>query len=181
MTLSSREKTLAIAMGSVVLILVSLLLLRAFARRNIDLRSQLDQERQTWASMQELLSEQGEWTARDAAITAKQPKLEDEQTAEINLENVIKDLAKKHGVTVENEVFRGVADAQWYRSVPMDIDTRSTWPDLIAFLYALQRPDQFIVCEHANIQVDASDPTKMAGQLRIARWYAPSPGAAPQD
>ena len=46
------------------------------------------------------------------------------------------------------------------------MDTHSSWPDLIGFLYALQKPDQFIVCEAANIQVDPSDQTKMLGHLQ---------------
>jgi len=53
------------------------------------------------------------------------------------------------------------------------VDTHSSWPDLIGFLYAVQKPDQFIVCESANLQVDPADQTKMLGHFKIARWYAP--------
>jgi hypothetical protein len=53
------------------------------------------------------------------------------------------------------------------------METHSRWPDLITFLYDLQKPDKFIVCEKVDLKVDESDATKMVGQFTIARWYAP--------
>jgi hypothetical protein len=173
MTLSSREKVLALAVGGIVFLLLNLLLLGAFARRGIALRSELAQRRADWTAMQELLGEQGTWAARDAALTAKQPALANENAAGVELLDMIRVLAKKHDVTLENPVLGGVVAGQWYRSVPVSLDTHSSWPNLIAFLYALQGPDQFIVCEDANIQVDPGDQTKMVGHFKIARWYAP--------
>jgi hypothetical protein len=173
MKLSSRERVLALAMGAVVVLLLNLVLLNAFARTNIALRTQLGQRRVEWAAMRELLGAQGLWAARDTALTARQPKLANENAAGVELLDLIGGLAKKHGVTYENPVFGGVVKGQWYRSVPVTLDTHSSWPDLIGFLYALQKPDQFIVCESANIQVDPSDQTKMLGHFKIARWYSP--------
>jgi hypothetical protein len=123
--------------------------------------------------MQQLLGEEDLWATRDAALTAKQPKLSNENAAGVELLDLIRVLAKKDQVTLENEVFGGVTKSTWYRSVPVTLDTHSSWPDLIRFLYAIQKPDQFIVCEDANIQVDPGDQTKMLGHFIIARWYAP--------
>jgi len=173
MKLSSRERTLALATGGVVFVLLTLLLLSAFARRNAALREQLAQQRLEWATMQELLAEQDLWAARDAALTAKQPSLTNENAAGVELLDTLRGLAKNHSVTLENPVFEGVARNKWYRSVPVSLDTHSSWPDLIGFLYALQKPDRFIVCEGVNIQVDPSDQTKMLGHFKIARWYSP--------
>ena len=173
MNLSSREKVLALAVGGVVIILLNLLLLSAFARRNIVLRTELAQRQDEWTAMQELLGEEGLWAARDAALTVKQPKLSNENAAGVELLDLIRVLARNHAVTIENPVFGGVTKSPWYRSVPVTLDTHSSWPDLISFLYVLQRPDQFIVCEDANIQVDPGDQTKMLGHFKIARWYSP--------
>jgi hypothetical protein len=173
MKLTARERTLAIATGATVFLLLNLLLLTAFARRNDALKGDLAQQRLEWDGMQELLTEQDFWAARDAAITAKQPGLTDENAAGVDLLNSIRDLAKSHSVSIENATFPGAAKSQWYRSVPVALDTHSSWPDLVGFLYALQKPDQFIVCEGANIQVDPSDQTKMIGHFKIARWYSP--------
>ena len=173
MTLSPREKVLAMAVGGTVIVLLNLLLLSAFARRNSALRAELADRRAEWATMQELLGEEGLWAARDAALTAKQPGLTNENAAEVELLDMVRALAKKHEVTMENPVFGGVVRSPSYRSVPVSLDTHSTWPNLIGFLYELQKPDQFIVCESANIQVDPSDQTKMLAHFKIARWYAP--------
>jgi hypothetical protein len=173
MKLSPRERFLAIIVGGAVVFLLNVGLLSAFARRNIVLRTQLADRQVELAQINDLLSAKGLWASRDAALTAKQPRLTNENAAGEELLDLIRALAKKHNVSLENEVFGGVAKSTWYRSVPLALDTHSSWPDLISFLYAVQRPDQFIVCESANIQVDPSDPTKMLGHFKIARWYAP--------
>jgi hypothetical protein len=152
---------------------LNIVLLSAFARQNVALRTELDARKSYWAAMQETLAEQGLWADRDAALAAKQPKLLNENDAGVQLLEMIRGLAQKHSVTLDNEVVGVVAKNKWYRSVPVTMDTHSTWPNLIGFLYALQKPDQFIVCEDANVQVDPSDQTKMLGHFKIARWYAP--------
>ena len=173
MKLSSRERILAVATGATVFLLLNMLLLSAFARRNNALRLDLAQQRLEWDGMQELLADKAVWAARDAALTAKQPRLTNENAAGVDLLNSLQDLAKKHSVTIENPVFGGVGKNQWCQSVPVSMDTHSAWPDLIAFLYAVQKPDQFVVCEGSNIQVDPTDQTKMIGHFKIARWYSP--------
>jgi hypothetical protein len=96
-----------------------------------------------------------------------------ENAAGVELLDLVRVLAKKRNVALENEVVGVVSKSTWYRSVPVTMDAHSSWPDLIGFLYALQKPDQFLVCEDANIQVDPSDQSKMLAHLKIARWYAP--------
>lgn len=173
MKLSPREKVLAMATGVVVFVLLNILLLSAFARRNAALREALAQQRIEWSAMQDLLGQQDLWASRDAALAAKQPNLINENAGGVELLDTIRGMAKSHSVTLENPVFGDVVKSQWSRSVPVSMDTHSSWPDLIGFLYALQKPDQFIVCEAANIQVDPSDQTKMLGHFKIARWYSP--------
>jgi hypothetical protein len=173
MKLSPRERVLALTMAGIVIALLNLMLLNAFARQNTALRSELQQRRSDWAAMQQLLSEQKLWADRDAALTAKQPKLTNETAVGPELLETVGDLAKQHSMTLENEVIGGVVNGPRYRSVSVTVDAHSSWPNLIAFLYALQKPDRFIVCQLANIQVDPSDQTKMLSHFTIARWYAP--------
>jgi hypothetical protein len=160
-------------MGGVVLVLLNLLLMSAFARKSAALRADLADRRATWANMQALIGEEGQWSTRDNVLTSKQPRLTNENAAGVDLLNTIRAMARQHNVTPENEVFGGVTKNQWCRSVPVMLDTHSTWPDLVAFLYALQKPDQFIVCESVNLTVDPADQTKMLGHFKIARWFAP--------
>ncbi len=173
MKLSPREQKLAMAVGLTLFLLLNLLIFSAFSRQNLALRAELAQQRLEWSNMQILLGEQSLWADRDAAITAKQPKLTSENAAGVELLDNVKGVAQKHNVSLDNEVLGGVTETQWYRSVPVTLDTHSSWPDLVAFLYALQKPDQFIVCEAANLTQDPGDPTKMIGHFTISRWYAP--------
>ena len=174
MKLSSRETVLAAAVGAAVFLFLNLILVSALSKRNTALRAELAQQRLEWAGMQELLGQRDLWANRDAALTAKQPNLTNENAAGVELYDMIRGLAQKHSVTTQNpDLNGGVVKTEWYRSVPVAVQTSSSWPQLISFLYALQRPDQYIVCEKANIQVDATDPTKIDGSFTISRWYAP--------
>jgi hypothetical protein len=174
MKLNPREQTLAAIVGVTVFIFLNLLLMSAFAKRNTALHAQLSQQRLEWNGMQALLEQKGLWATRDAALTAKQPKLTNENAAGVELYDNIRELAQSHSVTILNPVLNGgIEKTPFYRSVPVTVDTSSSWPQLISFLYALQKPDGFTVCEDANIQVDPSDPAKMVGHFKIAKWYAP--------
>ena len=173
MNMSPRERKLAFAMGGIVLLLANVLLLGAFSHKSAALRADLADRQATWANMQDLLGDENLWSTRDAAITAKQPRLVNESADGVDLLNVVRVMAKQHNVTLENEVFGSLEKSQWYHSVPVMMDTHSSWPDLVAFLYQMQKPDQFIVCESVNISVDPADQTKMLGHFKIARWYAP--------
>ncbi|MEY2439061.1 MAG: hypothetical protein QOI34_446, partial [Verrucomicrobiota bacterium] len=42
------------------------------------------------------------------------------------------------------------------------------------FLYDVQQPEAFVVFENVTLAVDSSDPTKMRGKFKIARWFAPA-------
>ena len=173
MTLSARERTLALIVGGVVFLLFNLALLNAFSKRQTLLRAQLAARKNDWASMQQLLAERDLWTQRDNWLNEKQPKLANESTAGVQLLDQIRSLAHEQDVTIENPAIGAPAKTQWYRSVPVTVETRSTWPALIAFLQKVQAPEQFMVFESANIQIDAEDPSKMRGRFKIARWYAP--------
>jgi hypothetical protein len=170
--LSSRERILSFAVGGMVFVLLNLVLLNAFARKNITLRAELAQGRADEAAMRELLSQQDLWAKRDAWLNARQPRLTNEGAAGVELLDNVSDIAKKADLTVENRAIGVTEKTQWARSVSVTLDSHSTWPNLIKFLQAIQAPDQFIVFENAHIEVDAADPTRMTGHFKIARWYA---------
>ena len=85
----------------------------------------------------------------------------------------VRNAARARNVVLENPAL-GTVDAQaGYQSVSVDIETKSSWKDLIDFMAGLQQPEKFIVFERSNLQIDTTDPTKMRGRFRIAKWYAP--------
>ena len=173
MTLSARERTLATIVGVVVFLLLNLFVLSAFSRKQALLREQLAARKNEQVSMQQLLAEREQWEQRDAWLSEKQPKLTDENTAGVQLLDQIRDFARPHEVTLENPAISTPARTQWYHSVSVTVETRSSWQGLIQFLQTAQAPGQFVVFESANVQIDANDPSQMRGRFKIARWYAP--------
>ena len=173
MTLSSRERFLASLVGGAFALLLTLALLSAFSKKQSLLRSQLADRRSELAAIQTLLGERGVWEKRDAWLSEKQPKLLNESSAGVSLLDAVRELARAHEVTLENPVIGQPGKTQWARSVSVNVETRSSWDSLIAFLQAAQKPDAFIIFESANLQIDAGDASQMRGRFRIARWYAP--------
>jgi hypothetical protein len=170
--LNQREKILAAVTGGIVFLLLNLLLVNAFIRKNIVLRADLAQGQSNLAAMKQLLAEQDLWVKRNDWITKKQPKLSNEGAAGVELLDFIRTVGKRTNITIDNPAIGAPAKTQWARSVSVTLDTHSSWADLIQFLQSTQQPDQFIVFEDAHIQIDAGDATKMQGHFKIARWYA---------
>ena len=170
--LSSREKTLAALVGVIVFLLGNFILIdwawSSAGRLRADIAAQSKQLR-TFAA---LTADRGFWEQRDAWLQSTQPRLANPDTAAVELLNSIKDLAKKHGVLLENPAIRVPEPQAEYVSVSVEIETKSPWKPLIAFLQELQSPAQFIAVESANLKIDGADATQMRGRFRIARWYA---------
>ncbi len=174
MTLSSREKILAGAVVLAFFIVLNLVLFKAFAGKQATLREQLAMRRRDLASMQLLASERDLWAKRGEWLAQKQPKLSmSENSADVQLDQQISDIAKQHGVTLENKSFASPSRTPSYRSVAVNLETKCSWPSLIEFLHDVQGPEQFTVFENAEISIDTSDASQMRGRFRIARWYAP--------
>ena len=127
MKLSAREKSLAAIVGAAGFVFLNLLLMSAFSKQNTALRTELAQQRLEWTGMQQLLGAQSLWAARDTALTAKQPTLTNENAASVELYDMIRQLAQKEAVTIQNPVLNGAVEkTEWYRSVPVSIDTSSS-------------------------------------------------------
>lgn len=174
MKLSAREKLLAGIVGGVAFLLLNTVLLNAIMKKQRFLRLEAGARGVELAAMRELLGERELWAARNAWLNEKQPRLENESSASVNLLNRITDLAKKHNVTLDPPPAIGQpAKAPFYQSVSVTIETRSSWASLINFLQALQGPEQFIVLENASVQIDAGDASSMRGRFKVSRWYAP--------
>ena len=171
--LSRREAVLAGLVGAAVFLVFNLIVLKALVGRQSALRRQITGREAELQSMKVLLAERDLWARREAWLNEKQPKLTNENSAGVQLLQQINDLAKKQSVTVENPAFAAPAKTPWYRSVSVNVETKSGWAGLIHFLQELQQPEQFVVVETANVAIDSSDATQMRGKFRVARWYAP--------
>jgi len=171
--LSSREKNLSILVGAIAFLFVTFFVTDYFFKSKARLNADLAVKTRQLKTMQTLSAEKGLWEQRDVWLSQKQPKLVNEGTAGVQLLDQVKELAKKHVVTIENPKPQPAVRKPEYTAIVFQIETKSPWSELTRFLGELQTPEQFIALESANLKIDGADPTQMRGVLKIARWYAP--------
>jgi hypothetical protein len=172
-TMSQREKILAAIVGGAVFLLFNIILLNVLNRQQLALRSGIASKRTELETMKTLIAERDMWQKRDAWLSGKQPAIGNEGTAQVQLLEHVKKLAGTAGVTLENPVIATPGKSQYYRSVGVNVETKSLWPALVKFLQSLQQPGDCVVIESASVQIDPSDNTRMKGVLKIAKWYKP--------
>ncbi len=173
--MTKREKVLAGIVGGAVAVLLNIFLISFFSKNHRLLKQDLAQKQKHLKELQTLIEDRNFWEQRGAWIASTQPKLEDPGRAGVDLMEEVRKLAKQHEVLIPPETVNLGTPQQkdYYTSVYVNVETRSTWQALINFLAELQAPEKFIVVESASLKKNSSDATQMQGTLRIAKWYAP--------
>lgn len=173
--MTKREKVLAGLVGGAVAVLLNIFLISFFTKNHRALKQDLARKESHLKGMHTLMADRALWDQRAAWIAAHQPKLEDPGSAGVKLMEEVRDLAKRHEVLIAPEtlVIGTPSKKQYYTSVPITVETKSTWKALVNFLSELQTPEKFIVLESTNLKVNSADKTQMQGRLTIAKWYAP--------
>ena len=171
--LSSREKNLSILVGAITFLAVTFFIGDYFLKNHTRLSAEVAAKTRQLETMKKLSGEKDLWEQREAWLREKQPKLVDEDGAGVKLLDHLKQLATKNQVLLDSPVIRPPVRKPDYTAIGVEIETKSSWPALIAFLGQLQTPEQFIVLDTANLKIDAKDPTQMRGRFKVARWYAP--------
>jgi len=170
--LSPRERSLAIIVGTALVILLNLIGIKFFMQHVHSLREELATQTASWQAQQELLSKREFWDQRDAWLQATQPKLTNAATAGGQFLDAIQNLAAKNHLTVQNPAINPPQKGSYHQSVSVTLQATGAWADTIAFLQQLQKPEEFVVLETAGVKIDPTDNTKIQSQLRIAKWYA---------
>ena len=158
-SLSAREKMLAGAVGGIVLLLLNLLLLSAFARKNATLRAELQVGRRTEAGMRQLLAEQDLWAKRDAWIDAKQPRLSNESAAGVELLDLVRTTAGKSRLTLDHPDIGS--------TVKIELGALGFRLDRHAFLVA---GFDSIFCAPCSGRINSS-----SSRMSTSRWMRPIP------
>lgn len=171
--LSPREKRLAWVVGTIAFLFLNYLLIDTAVQAHHRLQTDLGRKSKQLRLARQLSADLDFWAQRDQWLQTAQPRLENADSAGVQLLNRVTEIAKKHAVLLENPALRPADPQPAYQSVAIEVETKSAWKPLIAFLREMQGPDQFITMEAANFKIDASDPTQMRGRFKIARWYAP--------
>ncbi|HEY3897315.1 MAG TPA: hypothetical protein VGM54_01810 [Chthoniobacter sp.] len=171
-TLSAREKSLATVVGLIVVLGGTWLLADSYLSARATLRAKIASDERQVRNMRDLLAQKDVWEQRDQWLQAKQPKLENPDTAGVQLLDYVQGIAKQHVVLLQNQVIHSPETRPNCVSVALEIETKCPWSALVAFLEDLQTPEQFIALESANLKVDPTDATQVHGRFKIARWYA---------
>ncbi len=171
--MSPREKTLGAIVAGVIFIFLNLFLLGSLTRKQAALRADLEAKQTEWQDIQSLSSQEDLWTRRDAILQRKLPRWTNEGQAGVELSNDLQQIAKTNHVSIESPAIDAQQTARFYRSAPVTIETKSSWTDLMHFLYTLQSPERFVAVEEVTLNIDPQDATAMRGKFKIARFYAP--------
>ena len=171
--ISPRERILLAVVGSVIFVLVNMALLSSFMQRNAALKADIGSKTAQLESLKAMVKDRDQWTARDSWLKQKQPKLTNIDQAGVTLLEQVKQVAKTNDVLLESPEIGTVEKQPAGQAIFVSVQTKSSWDSLVKFLQAIQGPDQFIVFDSANLQIDNTDPTQMRGKFRIAKWYAP--------
>jgi hypothetical protein len=173
-SLSTREKTLVTVVAVVLSVFANVALFDWCWKTHNRLRADIAAKSRQLKMVRTLTEDLAFWEQRDAWLQASQPRLTNPDTAGVQLLDHIKQLAKKHNVLLASPAIRVPERQPEYVSFSIEIETKSAWKPLVDFLQELQNPEQFIAVESSNFKIDATDPTQMKSQLRVARWYGPS-------
>jgi len=171
--LTPRERFLLAVVISALFVFGNGMLLKWISSRNTGLQADLAAKRVEVKSMKALLAGSDLWAARDAWLTAHQPKLTNPQQAGVRLLDQVKETARACDVTLESPLLGSVEPQPSCRSVSVQVATKSSWENLVKFLHAMQQPDLFIVFETTTLQIDPGNASRMACQFKIAKCYAP--------
>jgi hypothetical protein len=170
--LSTRERTLAFAVGGIAFAFAAFFLINLFLETRSQLQSQLRSKTAQLHAMRALADQEAIWKKRDAWLLAKQPRLDNQDSAGVQLLGQIKEAAKKCQVLLDHPEIGSPDQRGDYVSVSVGLETSSSWPAMLDFLHEFQAPEKFIVIEGANLKIDDQDHTKMRGHFKIARWFA---------
>jgi len=170
--MTPRERTLATIVGLAFFVVVNFALVKVLGRYYRQSQADLTTKTIQIETLKTLLAERDTWNERDQWLQAKMPKLENRDSAAVELRKVISEIAGKHNVTLDKVTLNSPETRPQYSLVALGFETKSRWQDLVAFLRELQAPERFIVVERLTLKIDEADKTQMRGAFRSAKWFA---------
>ena len=183
--MSARERTLALLVGGVLFLLVNLVLIKFFMQKRTEFQVQIAKTQGQINGLKQMELERTLWAERDAWLTQSLPTLGDTQVANRELSEMVKELAKKHTVTIETPNPGMPLNAKDYTALGIRVTAKAPWqstpdaataakiPPLVEFLRELQAPGNFIVLDPLDLKVDAADKTQLRAEVTVTKWYAP--------
>jgi hypothetical protein len=178
--MSQRERTLALVVGGVVALLVNVVVIKFFINQHKAQSAAIATTKSKIEALNKRETERTLWAERDAWLTANLPTLGDDQVANRELGNLIKEIAQKHSVTLESPNPGVPSRGQpTHISLPYKLSAKAPWTPMFEFLRELQAPGKFIVFNPLSLKVDSADKTQLRAELTVAKWFAPQGTGTP--
>jgi hypothetical protein len=171
--MSQREKTLAFLVGGVLFLLLNVVLIKFFMANHAEQQRVLALTQGKINGLKQQESQRALWSQRDAYLTQNMPKMGDPQVENRKLSEAVKEIARKHTITIETPN-PGVANRQKeYVSLGVKVSAKAPWTQMFDFLRELQMPGQFLVLDPVELKVDANDKTQLRAEVTVTRWFLP--------
>ncbi len=177
MQMNPRERALAFIVGTLLAVAATFILGKIFLGHQRELSRQRAEKTIALISMRTLIAERELWEERDAWLNQNQPKLDNANSAGVDLLERVKKIGQKRGLT-PTEAQIGIADGTGksagrnaYQAVSVSFTVKGRWQELVNFLYDVQSPTSFLVFEKATLQLDKEDKTQVSGTFKLAQWF----------
>src|SRR5215203_6796646 len=155
--MSSRKRTLALLVGGVLFLLINVVLFKFFLAKRAEFQVGIASTQKKIADLKQRESQRTLWAERNAWMTQSLPVLGDTAVANRELGEAVKEVARKHTVTLETPN-PGVPNKQKeYTDLGIRVSLKAPWTPLMDFLRELQAPGQFIVFDPLELKVDTAD------------------------
>ena len=181
--LSPRERVLTLIVGGAVFIVLNIVVLSMLLKSFSQGRRDYAEKAQQVKLQQIFASEEPMWKQRMGWVKTKQPPLANRDRAGTELLDQVQGVARNNQVILTNPQIKPAPlnttgskepGSRDYQSVSVEVDTESDWGALVRFVQTLQKPEAFVVFDLATLRSDPGNATRMKGQFRISKWYAPA-------
>lgn len=173
--MSPRERTLALLVGGVLLVLVNLILIKFFLQKHGEFQKAVTATQAKIDALKQRESQRTLWAERDAWLTQKLQTMGDPQVENRQLGEVVKEVARKHSVLLENPNYGVPRKEAGHTTLGYRISAKGAWEPMMDFLRELQGPGQFISYEPLEVKVDPSDKTLLRADLTVTKWFRAQP------
>jgi hypothetical protein len=176
-SLNPRERTLALLFGAVIFGLANLIVLprlRGWGRSLQEQRADLEGRAlgaESWLGQKELWKQRGQWLA------TQQPVWTSELTPAV-LVDKIRRYSADHGVLVLEQNFVELPATPAYSPIALRLRLSGPFAGMISWLYDLQQPDNFILCQSFSCGAQGDDASAMTWEITLAQLFRPKPAAA---
>jgi hypothetical protein len=171
--MNPRERKLAWLVGGAILLLINLFVWNRVFDAISHSRSELTLRKATRDEQSAYIKERDLWANRSKWLKEHQPVLKGAEEASTLLDQV-RETAGKYNVLIENPAIGSGDTTPDRQTVFASFETKSAWPDLVHFLFDLQKPEAFVMFESVQLHVDNTDASLMRGKFKMDRWFTPS-------